>query len=153
MVFAFLTLEAYVNYIGVKVCPKFVDRPYLKFEEKLREVMQRLGLSEPDRSVRPYRTVWDLKDLRDEIAHGKHLKFRGVYKHYVSEQLPVLQGFVEDRVTRRGTVRAVRDVRRFIRFIHEGAKVKFPDDEALRLPLFGGILDMTLRETTPVTGP
>ena len=144
MVFAFHTLEAYLNFIGVRLRSTFVDPPYLSFEKKLREVMQRLDLAEPDRSVRPYRTIWDLKGLRDEIAHGKHVQFLRVFEHDASEEPRMAGGFLDARVTKRGAVRAVQDVRRFIRFIHEAAKVKRPDDVTLRQAPLGGILDMAV---------
>src|SRR5438093_9995333 len=78
MVFAFHTVEAYVNYVGEKLAPEiwadernyFRKEPFRGWKGKLRKVLELAGMewtpNEP-----PLRTVLELRNLRDLIAHGK----------------------------------------------------------------------------------
>lgn len=78
MVFALHTVEAYLNFVGELLAPAiwkdernyFRKEPYRGFEGKMRKVMELVSLPWTA-DVRPLKTVLDLKELRDLIAHPK----------------------------------------------------------------------------------
>jgi hypothetical protein len=97
MVFAFHTVEAYLNYVGGKLAPEiwpnerkcFSKVPYCGFEGKLRKVMELVGLEwEVEAAKRPLQTILELKNLRDKIAHGKSEKLVGEVLHRNDELSP-----------------------------------------------------------------
>lgn len=72
LAFAAFTVEAYVNFIGSKLLPKlWKNERNLGFEKKLKKIFEELGQQFPDCSVDPYSSILSLKNLRDELAHGK----------------------------------------------------------------------------------
>jgi hypothetical protein len=89
MVFAFHTVEAHLNYVGEKLAPDlwkdernfFRKEPYRGFDGKLRKVMELVGLAWPEPVERPLKTILELKNLRDRIAHGKSEKLTGEVLH------------------------------------------------------------------------
>jgi hypothetical protein len=94
-VFAFHTIEAYLNFVGERVSPEiwkdernyFRNEPYRGFEGKLRKVMELVGLTmKPEEP--PLSTVTRLKRLRDLIAHGKSERFAGEQIHTASAPRP-----------------------------------------------------------------
>lgn len=87
-VFAYHTVEAYLNYVGERIAPEiwqdernyFRKEPYRGALGKMRKVMDLVGiLWTPD--DRPLKTVLELKQIRDLIAHGKPEKLRGEVMH------------------------------------------------------------------------
>ena len=99
MVFALHALEAYLNFVGERVAPEiwkderefFRNVPYRGFDGKVRKVLELVGLAEPACDIRPYSTVWVLKDLRDLIAHAKPMTFVKVIEHSSEEELLFLE--------------------------------------------------------------
>jgi hypothetical protein len=94
-VFAYHTIEAYLNYVGERIAPEiwedewnyFRKDPYRGAVGKLRKVMDLVGMSwTPD--DRPLKTVLALKEVRDLIAHGKPEKLRGEVIHPLDTQAP-----------------------------------------------------------------
>ncbi|MGX8007934.1 hypothetical protein ACVDG8_002460 [Mesorhizobium sp. ORM8.1] len=66
-------IEAKFNFLGYRLIAKWDERaPYLV---KVRKVTKHLGVAYDDRN-RPYKSVHDLKDFRDTLAHGKPLELR-----------------------------------------------------------------------------
>jgi len=131
MVFAFHTLEAYLNFVGERLDPHlwknerdfFRREPYRGFEGKVRKVLELTDLPEPSRSSRPYGTVWLLKELRDLIVHAKPEKFsRTVYHGGLAEEEPNLTHLpFGGLVTAENARIAVHDVEAFIEGIHSAA--------------------------------
>ena len=84
-VFASHVVEAYINYVGQHLDPArwadernaFRKPPYQGREGKLRRILELTRVPwEPD--ARPLKTILELQDLRDAIAHGKHERYSGV---------------------------------------------------------------------------
>lgn len=77
-VFAFHTLEAYLNYVGERIAPEiwedernyFHRKPYRGWDGKLRKVMELVGLPYDARQP-PLSRVLKLRDFRDRIVHGR----------------------------------------------------------------------------------
>ncbi|MGZ2428362.1 hypothetical protein [Rhizobium redzepovicii] len=62
-------MEAHVNFFGWRLAPpKWDERDQIK--AKIKVVAKHIGLK-ADFGKRPYKTVKDLKALRDQLAHGK----------------------------------------------------------------------------------
>lgn len=70
MVFAFHTVEAYLNYVGEQLDPKlwrdernsFRNEPYRGWEGKLRKIMELVALAWPEPVERPLKTVLNSND-------------------------------------------------------------------------------------------
>ncbi len=86
--FAFHALEAYVNFAGEHLASdlwadeqnSFRKEPYRGWKGKLRKALELTNVPwEPD--ARPLKTVLDLHELRDSIAHGKAERFSGTFDH------------------------------------------------------------------------
>ena len=66
------TVEALVNFIGAYCIEGWKERqPY---KGKIKQVCEVAGF-EFVKENEPYRTIWKLKEIRDDIAHGKPLEF------------------------------------------------------------------------------
>jgi hypothetical protein len=78
MLFAFLSYEAYLNFIISFVAPQewsnerlfFSSKPYQGIKGKLKFIEGKLDLK-IKRDVDPYKTVASLEEFRDFITHGK----------------------------------------------------------------------------------
>jgi hypothetical protein len=149
MVFAFHTLEAYVNFIVEKLKPELLERQewggFLSFKKKLQKLLEALCLEAPDVTIRPYATVWELQRLRDKIAHGRREVISAVHVHPTTEP-PWDAGFLES-VTPEMVANAVEDVDRFAEWIHAAARLKLPADVSLKQEALRGILQITARTT------
>ena len=64
-------VEAFINFVGSKVVPKWKERQ--PFIDKLTSVYGQIGGSF-DKNSDPYKTIWELKELRDDLAHGKPIE-------------------------------------------------------------------------------
>ncbi|MEZ8174278.1 MULTISPECIES: hypothetical protein [Vibrio] len=66
------SVEALVNFVGSKRVKGWKERkPYY---DKISQVCSTAG-EEFDKSVGIYKSLWELKELRDSIAHGKPIEF------------------------------------------------------------------------------
>lgn len=66
------SVEAVINLIGHKKVMSWKERkPY---REKADSVCAVAGLSF-NKAIEPYKTIWNLKQLRDAMAHGKPVEF------------------------------------------------------------------------------
>jgi len=65
------SVEALVNFVGSKKVNDWVERqPYLN---KVNQVCQSVGL-EFDRTQESYARIWELKELRNSLAHGQPIE-------------------------------------------------------------------------------
>lgn len=142
MTFAFHTLEAYLNFLGPRLAPGiwrdernfFRREPYRGIDGKLRKVLELAQVPEPDRSDRPYSTVWLLKELRDMITHAQAERFSQAieyppeYPASLREETRVDYMPFGALVTAENAHRAATDVEEFIERIHSAAKLLIPDD-------------------------
>ncbi len=150
MVFAFHTVEAYLNYLGERLAPEiwkderdyFRKEPYRGFEGKLRKITELVGQSwtPPDR---PLATILELKQLRDFIAHGKPEKLRGVISHPDGTDAPYFAPTLWQKmvILSDKSKSVLSDVELFLCQLHDCAKPKLKvndvwfGDHPLRGPL------------------
>ncbi len=148
MVFASHTVEAYLNFVGERLAPEiwkdernyFRQEPYRGWDGKLRKVTELVGLpwSSEDR---PLKTILELKDLRDLIAHGKPEKLEDEIVHAQGTESPFPVSTLCSLVTPKEKLTIILpDVEQFLNQIHTLAAPKVKDDpwfgkEALRGPL------------------
>jgi hypothetical protein len=93
MVFAFHTVEAYLNYVGETLAPAiwrdernfFRRPPYRGLNGKLRKVMELVGMAWPQPVNRPLQSILELKPLRDLIAHSRSEEIVGTVFHSEDE--------------------------------------------------------------------
>lgn len=130
MMFAFHTVEAYLNYVGERLAPEiwegergyFTKEPYRGWYGKLRKVRELVDLS-PTSSDSHLKTVLELKELRDLIAHGKPEKLSREIVHPVGTEAPVLASRIHQMVAPKGKLtETMRDVERCLCEIHSLAK-------------------------------
>jgi hypothetical protein len=95
MVFAFHTVEAYLNFVGERLAPNiwsdernfFRKEPYRGWDGKLRKVMEIVGLPMMPND-RPLKTILELKELRDLIVHGRPERLTGEVLHMQGTHSP-----------------------------------------------------------------
>jgi hypothetical protein len=157
MVFAFHTVEAYLNFVGERLAPEiwkdernyFRKAPYRGWEGNLRKVMELVGLSLASED-RPLKTILELRDLRDLIAHGKSERLTGEVVHLSGTEPPILASTLSQMVTEREKLgNALADVYQLLKQIHQLAQPKLKDEDLW----FGadplrGPSDYTVRSTT-----
>lgn len=61
-------IEAFINYMGSQVVQDWKERQ--PFKSKLDQIYDALG-GKFDKCVEPHNLVWEIKEIRDDIAHGK----------------------------------------------------------------------------------
>jgi hypothetical protein len=141
MVFAFHTVEAYLNYVGECLAPEiwkdernfFRKEPYRGWDGKLRKVMELVCLPWPEPVARPLRTILELKQLRDLIAHGKSEPLTGEVIHAHDTLSPFPLSTLDSMITPRDKLASVLpDVEQFLDQIHSLARARIRPD-----PMFG----------------
>lgn len=65
------SVEAIVNFVGAKVITNWKER--LSYQDKMATIGDALGL-DLDFSMEPYKTLYLLKETRDQMAHGKPIE-------------------------------------------------------------------------------
>jgi hypothetical protein len=137
MVFASHTVEAYLNAVGERLASDiwkdernyFKKVPYRGWEGKLRKVTELVGLSWTP-ADRPLKTVLELKDLRDLIAHGKPEKLVGEVVHSeTTDAFPPLSTIRQMVTLKEKLENVLSDVPQLLTEIHSLArpKLKAPD--------------------------
>jgi hypothetical protein len=66
------TVEALVNFVGSKKIKSWKERS--AYKKKIKELEEHLNLSF-DETTEPHKTLWILKNIRDQMAHGKPVEF------------------------------------------------------------------------------
>lgn len=138
MVFAFHTVEAYLNFVGERFAPEewkdernfFRKKPYRGWDGKLRYVMDLVELR-LSRETPPLKTIFDLQMLRDLIAHGKPEKLKGEVEG-TGPLFPV--STLRSLVTQKQKLELIlSDVEQLLDQIHGRARNKIKEDD----PWFG----------------
>jgi hypothetical protein len=129
-VFAFHTIEAYINFVGERIAPEiwndernyFHKEPYRGWDGKLRKILELVGLSY-DRDKPPMSSVLKLRNIRDLIAHGKPETIAGEVVHLPDTDPPILpQSTLVTAVAAREDLPAIlADVEGFLDAIHTRA--------------------------------
>lgn len=137
MLLAYLTYEAYINFVGERVAPEewsnerehFSKGAYRGLEGKLRKICESCGIAEIRRGERPFQTIASLGKLRDYLAHGKPDRYELSVTHHADAKLPLF-GYsrLEKRVTPGKAERAVEDVETFIEWLHARVRQHVTDD-------------------------
>ncbi len=145
-VFAYHTVEAYLNYVGERIAPEiwkkerkyFSNEPYRGALGKLHKIMDLVALPWTPHD-RPLKTILELKEVRDLIAHGKAEKLRGEVVHPFGTDAPHPVSMLNEKVVTKDTlVLVLTDVESFLNDIQKRAKplLKVVDawflDEALQ---------------------
>lgn len=159
MVFALHAREAYLNFVGECIAPDiwkdereyFRREPYRGFDGKVRKVFDLVGIAETARDVRPYSTVWLLKDLRDIFAHAKPMRFGSVIEHSFDGEPSLLHSPLREVVTHENAERARDDIKAFTEAIHAAAIPKVKDDIWFGPTAFGGTFQYSSGHTTLAT--
>ena len=147
MVFGFHTVEAYLNFVGERLAPEiwkdernyFRKEPYRGWDGKLRKVMELVGMPWPETIERPLKTILELKELRDLIAHPIPERLARETLHAEGTEAPYLVSTLRSKFTPKDKLtKAVDDVELFLNFIDNLAAPKVNDIwfgvEALRGP-------------------
>jgi hypothetical protein len=152
MVFAFLSLEAYLNFAGARLDPgywKDERKHFAKtgFQGKLKKVLT-LAAVHHQSGRRPFTTVQELSALRDRIAHGKTLLINKRVRHAIGRVPSLDYAPLTELVTDQRAAIAVEDIRDLAQRIHQRAMgtmghINWWGDRA-----FGGITLHTERITT-----
>lgn len=147
MVFALHSMEAYLNFIGERLAPDvwskereyFSKAPYRGFAGKMKKVLELVQLEEPPRDVRPYSTVWLLKNLRDQIAHPKTERYAFTAQHAPDDIKALYVAPFQGLVTHENAEMAYEDIEKFADTIHDRARARLRDiivgSKAFRGPL------------------
>jgi len=130
MLLAYLTYEAYINFLGGRFASDvwenerafFAKKHYRGLEGKLKLLSERIPIVGIKKDQRPYQTIRNLKVLRDFLSHGKTDKYEKTIIHHRDEE-PLLwpDGKLDKLVTPELANRAALDVREFIEFLHAQA--------------------------------
>jgi hypothetical protein len=132
MVFAFHSLEGFLNFVGDKIAPQVWanEREVFKdsgFAGKLADIYERCDISVPEKGRRPYSTIIELEELRNAMAHPKTVKTQDTMKFVEGKQPPYFaKSYLEKVVTIENALRAHHDVKQIADEIHKAAHAKFP---------------------------
>lgn len=137
MLLAYLTYEAYINFLGDRFASDtwrdekefFSKKPYQGLEGRLKFLAEKIPIEGIDKSQRPYQTLKKLKTLRDFLSHGKIDKYERIIHHSRDKEPPLFgrYGILDELVTAESAKKAVLDVKQFIRFLHQQAMKRTND--------------------------
>ncbi len=143
MVFAFHTMEGYINFLGEKIAPELWKDERTMFKsadltEKLKVVCERCEIGVPPRGKRPYSTVSELNKLRNKIVHPKVLTVKKSIKFDADHPPPLFAAsFLATSVSPQKALRARDDVKRIVHELHNAAVARFPHLDLGNDPLEG----------------
>jgi hypothetical protein len=156
MVFAFHTLEAYRNFLGDRIDPKFwkKERDHFRisgFAGKLVKVAGLVGVGPTFSTENAYGSVTLLKSLRDWIGHAPTEKISEVVVHEAGERPEMGMPLFGGMVTHEHALTAVADVKVFIEMLHVAARPKLPYDSWLQESAFSGVTYHATGRSEPIT--
>jgi hypothetical protein len=109
---------------------ELLKEPYRGFDGKLRRVRELVDLPPTSGEKSHLKTVLELKQLRDLIAHGKPEKLSREIVHSAGTEAPVLASSIHQMVAPKGKLDEImRDVERGLCEIHSVAKLKLKVDD------------------------
>jgi hypothetical protein len=125
LVFLAFTLEAYVNHMAVSRIPDWpsIERN-LGQQRRLRLLLSKVGL-DPSFEERPFRSVAELVEIRDQLAHGRTVEIR----EETQDEGDINDGFTPaqanwEKAANPIAVKAyLEDVRTIVGMIHEAAGI------------------------------
>ena len=155
MIFAFHSMEGYLNYIGEKIAPELWMDERATFGKtglsgKLNVICERCGIGTPNKGKRPHATASELNKLRDRMAHPKTHRVRGTVKFTNNKPPPLFpKSYLAGLVSHLKALRARDDVKRITDEIHSAAIRQFPD-AGLGPDALDGIQSMRSASTRPM---
>jgi hypothetical protein len=158
MLFAYLSYEAYINFLGEKVAPDawenerhfFNTDPYRGIAGKLKKICEVCNIKNIGTGKRPYQTIIELCKLRNLLAHGKTDKYEVTIKHQKSKEPRLFRNNLYQAVTSEKMKRAIVDVRQFAELLHRNAAL-YVQDSFLGDDPFEGIIEHSSGDTTSKT--
>jgi hypothetical protein len=122
MLMAFMTFEAYINYLGTKLAPdiwkdernNFRSPPYKGTSGKLLKLCELYNVAFPTKGGRPYQSVVRLNNLRDIIAHGKPDEFEITIRHPVDKNPALIKYNLDEFVSDKKAEQAIADTKELI---------------------------------------
>jgi hypothetical protein len=132
MVFAYHSLEGYLNFVGEKIAPELWKDERARFSGtgitgKLSVICERCGINVPTKGKRPYATVSELKKLRDRMAHPKTHRARKKVEFAETKPPPLFpKSYLASLVNHQKALRARDDVKRIADEIHSAVVRRFP---------------------------
>ena len=137
MLLAYLTYEAYINFLGDRFAPEiwakerdfFTSKKYQGLEGKLKFLIEKIPITGIKKGQRPYQTIKKLKSLRDFLNHGKVDKYEKIIVHHRDKEPPLFgsYGKLDILVSPKLAEIAISDVREFIEFLHVQAMKRSSD--------------------------
>jgi hypothetical protein len=136
MLLAYLTYEAYINFLGDRFAPDiwkiekefFTKKPYYGLEGKLKLLSEKIPIVGIIKGRRPYQTISKLKVLRDFLSHGKIDRYENTIIHDRDKEPRLLpDGKLDNLIKPESADRAVLDVTKFIKFLHSQAAKQTKD--------------------------
>ena len=154
-VMAYLTYEAYINFLGDRVAPEawknerdfFNCDPYRGIAGKLKKISEVCHIQNLKKGERPYQTIIELYSLRDYLSHGKPDKYETQIKHSRRNEPSLFHSNLYQLVTPEKMKRALEDVKVFIEFLHWKAEPYVTDQMFGDKPL-EGIIEHSQGDTT-----
>lgn len=143
---AYLTYEAYLNFVGARLDPKawrnekqfFSKNEYYGIEGKLKRIVELCGDFRVDKSRRPYQTIRELGKFRSSIVHAKVYKYDEPIEHHVDHEPNCWPRSAFSYVNIDTTRRVMADVEEFIEYLHSKIRPFVNDiwfgDKALKGP-------------------
>lgn len=130
MVFAFHSLEGYVNFVGEKVAPDLWRDERRRFKsdifKKLKAILERCEMEPLDKSRRPYSTIKALQKLRNKMTHPKTHRSTTTKKFREGKEPELFQqSHLETLVCHEKALRARDDVSCIADLIHRAASDRF----------------------------
>ncbi|HEY9198044.1 MAG TPA: hypothetical protein VIR60_01680 [Gammaproteobacteria bacterium] len=144
MLMAYLTYEAYLNFVGDRLAPDlwaqeksyFTTGKYAGLEGKLKKICELCDGLKVNKGARPYQTITMLSVFRDSVVHAKPYKYEDSMEHPVDREPDWWPRDSYDCVTEEQTSKVVEDVEKFIEFLHQKALPHIHDkmfgDKALK---------------------
>ena len=132
MLMAYLTYEAYINFLGDRFARDIWEnerefftknKKYRGIEGKLKVLQERCPLTGIKKGQRPYKTIKELKELRDFLSHCKPDKYTRTIVHPRDNEPPLFANYdkMGTLVSKAQATMAVADTEEFIEFLHKQA--------------------------------
>ena len=126
MLMAYLTYEAYINFLGDRVAPEawqneqvfFNSDPYRGIAGKLKKISEVCHIQNLKKGERPYQTIIELCKLRNYLSHGKPDKYETEIEHPNLNQPSLFHSNLYELVTPEKMKKALEDVKSFIDLLH-----------------------------------
>ena len=147
MLMGFMTYEAYVNFLGVKLQPElwenerttFRTAPYKGTNGKLLKLCELHNIPFPDKDRRPFQSVTTLNSLRDLVAHGKPEEFELKVRHAQGSNPALIKSSLDNFVSGEKAERAIADLKELIESLHAAFVAEEGIDLLLPLALDGSL--------------